>query len=127
MIVNETRFPALYKAMLDIRLDTGAGHVGTTYPSGWDAAGAPIYEPIDLTEFDVPEAWESMIAPSESALAALLAISPEDFETFCCGDESDMDAICERSHDLKLAHKLLNDFFGGFSEEDEPKESRHEI
>ena len=42
--------------------------------------------------------------------AELSALSPEDFETLCIGEDADMRAVAERA---PLAHRMLNDFFDG--------------
>lgn len=87
-IVTKDSHLKLYEAFEAISHDRGAGAGHETY--------------------SVPKEWADKI---NAASAALATLSPEEFETFCIGEQREADKIAKRNGDLFAAHALLNSFF----------------
>ena len=114
MIVTRENYPNLHAAFLEIELDNGGHHVNRI------AAGQGLPEPIDLEQFEVPEAWAHLASGANLALGRLQKDSADDFETFVAGDQDEAEAIEKRQGDLAEARILLNDWFNGWQPEDAP-------
>lgn len=85
--VTETSHPALYNALDKISHDMGHG-------AGW-------------TSYPIPDNWWPYVGLFEVALNTL---SPEDFQTFCVGDNREMAVIASRSEELLLCAMALDCF-----------------
>jgi hypothetical protein len=62
----------------------------------------------DPRPFKIPRYWVPALARIENALGAL---SDEDLDTFTTGEHDEMNEIASRHPDLKVAHKLMDDYF----------------
>jgi len=85
--VTPESHPTIYKALDMISHDMGHG-------AGW-------------TSYPIPDSWWKHIAAIE---AALLTLSPDDFETFCIGDDKAMLEIANRSTHLYLSSMMFDAF-----------------
>lgn len=64
--------------------------------------------------YRVPARHLARLAEAEAALATL---SKDDLETFCIGEQSEMETIRQRSPELGRTHDLLCAFFDGWIDE----------
>lgn len=110
MIVQRSNYPDLREAFHVIECDSGGHLIGTRYPG----------QKIDMEHFEVPEAWSHLVAAADRVLSRLRLFSEDDFETFVCGEQTDMDVIEKRQGDLAEARILLDDYFNGWQPEDAP-------
>lgn len=110
MIVNHANYPFLHAALKAIECDNGGHLIGTVYPG----------KRIDLDNFNVPDAWQHLVAGADVALGRLEEESADDYETFVVGEQSEAEAIEQRQGDLAEARILLNDYFNGWQPEDAP-------
>lgn len=85
--VTSSSHPTLYEALDMISHDMGNG-------AGW-------------TSYPIPDDWWQYIDRIE---AGLLTLSPEDFKTFCIGDDKEMEAIAKRHEDLRIASIMFDAF-----------------
>jgi hypothetical protein len=92
--VTSQSHPLLYSAFESISHDSGGG------------AGHPYHR--------VPARFVDGVEVAESALATL---NPDEFETFCIGDQCVADVIAKRSPDLQRTHDFLNTFFDEWTTE----------
>jgi hypothetical protein len=87
-----------------------------TYPIIWkafeliayDGGGSLTFEGI--TQYTCKEQY-SLAAINER----LYQLSEQDFETLCCGEQSDQEKIASRDHVLEGAHHLLIEFWEWWS------------
>jgi hypothetical protein len=110
MIVSHDNYPRLFRAFRMIECDGGAHLIGTVYPG----------EPINLDRFNVPEAWQHLVAGAEAALTHLISGSETLFETFVIGDQDEAEKLVASWCNLTEAHILLNDFFEDWPTENAP-------
>lgn len=106
-VITQRSSPALLAAFQLIEVDNGAHLIGTVYPG----------EKIELDQFEVPDAWQHLIAPAETGLSRLQAAGPDDWQTFLIGCETEQDAIRRRQGDLDEAHQLINAWFDAWPED----------
>lgn len=121
MKITEMEYPMITAARAAIERDGGGHLIGTVYPG----------QPVNMSEFDVPDERYSAedVMQIEMALTYLRMLPPDmnAIETFCIGEQTEQDAIiaehqdlCKNSPargDLRLAHKFLDDYFNGWSDE----------
>jgi hypothetical protein len=120
-VISVTRgeFPFIVLARREVEMDSGGHLIGTVYPG----------ERIDMNEFIVPEPrWSSeQLCKVETALLWVYAVlGHEAFNTFCCGEQTEMDQMIADNReavskmrvpaDLEMAHKFLDDYFNQWSE-----------
>jgi hypothetical protein len=102
VVIDAESYPAISFALNVMRCDNGGPH--------WPAR-----------EFSVaPERWRPFLPMIEAGLASLDGGKlNNDLEgemwTFCAGEESEMQALQNRSSELRLASCFLNDFFEGWT------------
>lgn len=87
-VITANSHPRLCEALTIVAHDSGAG--------------------ASRTEYGIPPEWVSRLPAIEAALAAL---SQDDLENICIGEETDMEEVAGRSEDLRMANGILADFF----------------
>jgi hypothetical protein len=92
VLLSAATYPAIYRAFKLIALDNGMG----------------VRDSYELPPWHDPAEWRLPVIE-----AALAALSEEDLDTLCSGEQEDLVAIAERSEELGHANELLGAFFEG--------------
>ena len=102
MKLEPATFPKLLKAMELIDFDNGRPHCARIAGEVWNA---PTEHGVGVKDTH----WHAYnFVEAESALATL---TDEDFETFCIGEESEMQTIMNSRLWLGTAHVILELYF----------------
>ncbi|AXK43773.1 hypothetical protein [Erythrobacter aureus] len=117
MELAEGSFPSIIRALNLIREDSG----GPAWPPETAPLIAARWQPY-LGEIEAALALlsDSKPAPEDTATLELVAKNgfsycESEIYTFCAGEHTSMLAIQARSPGLRLASKMLNDFFEGWT------------
>ena len=89
--VTERSHPTLWSTLMAVAYDSGAYNRLNPQPESVDLDFEPGV--LQIVDFEL---WQ---------------LSPEDRDTFAIGEQSEMEAISQRSSGLKMAHEVLTSFF----------------
>lgn len=106
MIITRKTHPAIFTAFREVDYDNGT--INRFNPA--------------KDEIEIPGQWALTVDAAEMALKALpgfkidggTTLPDSDFLTFCTGEYSEVEAIANRSSELRLAGELLNGYFDGW-------------